>query len=312
MKKVTCVAVIGAGTMGSGIASHLSNAGIPVLLFDIASGDPADPSAIARTAIERMARTSPPALMERDNARLITACNLDDDLQRLVEADWIAEAIVERIDIKRDLYRRVDAVRKPGSIVSSNTSTLPLSLLVEGQSQAFRCDFCITHFFNPVRYMRLLELVGGADTRHEVMETMAEFCDRILGKGVVRCRDTPGFLGNRVGVYALQAGLIEAEAQGLSVEEADAIMGRPMGIPKTGVFGLYDLIGIDLMLDVVESLQLPLPASDPFHDVAAGIEVVRRLVERGDTGNKSGAGFYRSRVVDGEPVREAVDLQSAP
>jgi 3-hydroxyacyl-CoA dehydrogenase len=310
MQDINKVAVIGAGTMGSGIAGHLSNAGIPVLLFDRTSQDGNPPSHIAATAIERMQRSSPPALMAPGNAALIEPCNLDDDIPRLAEVDWIAEAIVERLDVKRDLFARIDAARRPRSMVSSNTSTLPLSLLVQGRSAAFCEDFCITHFFNPVRYMRLLELVAGPRTRPEVIDTLATFCDRALGKGVVHCRDTPGFLGNRVGVFALQAGIVEAHAAGLTVEQADAIMGRPMGIPKTGVFGLYDLIGLDLMLDVVESLKLPLPPSDPFYEVAPGIELVHALVQRGHSGNKSGAGFYRSLREGSTARREAVDLDS--
>ena len=310
MKPIRKVAVIGAGTMGSGIASHLSNAGAQVVLLDVVASAGSDRSAIARGAIERALRGSPPAFMHPDNATLITPGNIEDDLHLLADVDWIAEAIVERIDLKRALYRTLDAVRRPGSFVSSNTSTLPLSLLLEGMPEAFRRDFCITHFFNPVRYMRLLELVAGAHTRAEVTDTLASFCDVALGKGVVMCRDTPGVLGNRVGVFALQVGLIEAAAQGLTVEQADAIMGRPMGIPKTGVFGLYDLIGLDLMQDVVRSLQLPLPASDPFHEVACGIAAVSALVDAGHTGNKTGAGFYRTRVVDGDALREAVDLDS--
>jgi len=171
---------------------------------------------------------------------------------------------------------------------------------------AFKADFCITHFFNPVRYMRLLEIVAGPRTRPAVISVLTDFCDRKLGKGVEACRDTPGFLGNRVGVFALQVGIIEALAQGLSVEEADAVMGRPMGIPKTGVFGLYDLIGVDLMLDVVKSLQLPLPQDDPFHKVAPGIDIIHKMVADGYTGNKGKGGFYRQH----EGRKEALDLIS--
>ncbi len=310
MPQIKKAAVIGAGTMGSGIASHLTNAGVPVVLLDLPREGGGDRSAVARGAVERLLRASPPPFMHRDNAALITPGNLDDDLHLLADVDWIAEAIVERIEVKRDLYRRIDPVRRAGSFVSSNTSTLPLSMLVEGMPDTFRRDFCITHFFNPVRYMRLLEIVAGPDTRPEVIDVLTRFCDVALGKGVVPCRDTPGFLGNRVGVFALQAGLVEAAAQGLTVEEADAVMGRPMGIPKTGLFGLYDLIGLDLMLDVVNSLAAPLPDDDPFHQVAPGIPVVRTLVAAGHTGNKGGAGFYRTREAGGRPVRDAVDLAS--
>jgi 3-hydroxyacyl-CoA dehydrogenase len=303
-------AVIGAGTMGSGIAAHLANAGVPVLLLDV-PGAPGEPrNAPAERALRRIESASPPPLVHPDRAGLITLGNVEDDLHRLGEADWIAEAVVERLEVKQALYRRIDAVRKRGSLVSSNTSTIPLRLLCEGMPEAFRRDFCITHFFNPVRFMPLLELVCGPDTAPQAREALREFCDRRLGKGVVPCADTPGFLANRVGCFALQVGLVEAEAAGLGVEEADAVMGRPMGIPKTGLFGLYDLIGLDLMLDVASSLTAALPDDDPFVEVASGIPAVHRLVGSGRAGNKSGAGFYRTVTVDGERVREAVDLGS--
>ena len=312
--KIRRAAVIGAGTMGSGIAGHLANAGVDVLLLDVAGAGAAgataegaaDRDSVAAGAIERMRSQNPPPLMHPDYAARITAGNIEDHLDRVGGCDWIAEAIVERIDVKRDLYDALDRVRRPGSIVSSNTSTLPLSLLTERMSEAMRADFCITHFFNPVRFMRLLELVRGPDTRPEAVETLARFCDVALGKGVVHCRDTPGFLANRVGVYALQAGLVEAAAQGVAIEEADAVMGRPMGIPKTGLFGVYDLIGLDLMLDVVSSLAMALPPDDAFHAVAGGIPVTRDLVASGHTGDKGPGGFYRG----GGEAREAVDLDT--
>ena len=308
--KIRRAAVIGAGTMGAGIAGHLANAGVDVLLLDVATaGDAAgtaDRDSVAAGAIERMRSQNPPPLMHPDYAARITAGNVEDHLDRAGDCDWIAEAIVERIDVKRDLYDALDRVRRPGSIVSSNTSTLPLSLLTEHMSEAMRADFCITHFFNPVRFMRLLELVRGPDTRPEVVETLERFCDVALGKGVVHCRDTPGFLANRVGVYALQAGLVEAVAQGVAIEEADAVMGRPMGIPKTGLFALYDLIGLDLMLDVASSLATALPPGDAFHAVAGGIPVTRDLVASGHTGNKGLGGFYRGDA----NAREAVDLDT--
>ena len=299
------VAVIGSGTMGSGIAGHLANAGVDVELLDIA-GSAADRDSVAGGALRRMRSHTPPPLMHPDRAARISVGNIEDHLHRAGDCDWIVEAIVERIDVKRDLYDALDRVRRPGSVVSSNTSTLPLALLTERMSPAMRSDFCITHFFNPVRFMRLLELVRGPDTRPEVVEALAAFCDRALGKGVVHCRDTPGFLANRVGVHALQAGLVEAVAQEVTVEEADAVMARPMGIPKTGLFGLYDLIGLDLMLDVAASLAAALPAGDPFQRVAEGIPLVRDLVSRGYTGNKGAGGFYRGSV----DAREVVDLRT--
>jgi 3-hydroxyacyl-CoA dehydrogenase len=305
MADIKRAAVIGAGTMGAGIAGHLANAGVPVTLLDVVPDGAENRDAVAERAVERLLRSSPPALMHPDRAKLIATGNVEDHLDLLAEADWIAEAVVERLAVKRALYRRIDAVRKPGSLVSSNTSTIPLSLLTRDMPAAMVPDFAITHFFNPVRYMRLLELVAGPATRREAVETLAAFCDQALGKGVVRCNDTPGFLANRVGCYALQVAMTEAEALGLTVEEADAVMGRPMGIPKTGVFGLYDLIGLDLMLDVCRSLQAALPADDPFQAVAEGIAVTHRLASEGRTGRKAGAGFYRE---DAKGERYAVDL----
>ena len=298
-------AVIGAGTMGSGIAGHLANAGVDVILLDVA-GPAASRDSIAERALERMRSQNPPPFMHPDHAVHVTTGNIEDHLERVGDCDWIVEAIVERIEVKRELYDALDRARRPGSIVSSNTSTLPLGLLTERMSAAMRGDFCITHFFNPVRYMRLLELVRGSNTRPEVIETLDRFCDVRLGKGVVHCRDTPGFLANRIGVYALQAGLCEAVAQGVTVEEADAVMGRPMGIPKTGLFGLHDLIGLDLMLDVASSLASALPPGDAFQTVAEGIPVMHRLVAAGRIGDKGAGGFYRGYA----DAREAVDLES--
>ena len=291
--------------MGSGIAGHLANVGVEVVLLDVAAAAP-DRDSVAAGALERMRSQAPPPLMHPDHASRITTGDVADHLDRVSDCDWIVEAIVERIDVKRELYDALDRIRRPGSIVSSNTSTLPLALLTERMSPAMRSDFCITHFFNPVRFMRLLELVRGPDTRPELIAELTQFCDRELGKGVVHCRDTPGFLANRVGVHALQAGLFEAVAQGVTIEEADAVMGRPMGIPKTGLFGLYDLIGLDLMLDVAASLAMALPPDDAFQRVAEGIPAIRDLVAAGYTGNKGAGGFYR-----GSPdAREVVNLQS--
>ena len=310
MSKINKVGVIGAGTMGSGIASHVANAGVPVVLLDIVPARASSRNQVTEIALEKLRKSNPPAFMNPTNAGLITIGNTEDDLELLNDVDWIAEAIVERLEIKQALYERLESVRKSGSYVSSNTSTIPLSLLTEKMSDDLKRHFCITHFFNPVRYMRLLELVGGPDTDAQVLEELGHFCDVDLGKGVVPCNDTPGFLGNRVGVYALQVGITTAAKLGLSVEEADSLMGRPMGIPKTGVFGLYDLIGLDLMLDVVKSLATILPAEDRFHQVAGGLGLINQMVSEGRTGNKGGAGFYKQVTEGDSVVRHAVELDS--
>ena len=285
------IAVIGAGTMGSGIAAQIANAGHQVLLLDLAARDGADKSP-AEMAIDRLLASDPPQLMHKRNAGSITTGTISDDFDKLAECDWIIEAVVERLDIKKDLYARLHATIGPDCIVSSNTSTIPISLLVEDMPADFRKRFAITHYFNPVRYMRLLELVRGADTEDAVIDRLADFNDRVLGKGVVRCADTPGFLGNRVGVFALQVGIDEAMRNALTIEQADALMGRPMGIPKTGVFGLYDLIGIDLMVDVVASLRSILPEGDAFHAVGGENAMISAMIADGFTGNKGRGGFY--------------------
>ena len=285
------IAVIGAGTMGSGIAAQIANAGHQVLLLDLAARDGAEKSP-AEMAIDRLLASDPPQLMQKRNAGSITTGTISDDFDKLADCDWIIEAVVERLDIKKDLYARLHATIGPDCIVSSNTSTIPISLLVEDMPADFRKRFAITHYFNPVRYMRLLELVRGADTEDAVIDRLADFNDRVLGKGVVRCADTPGFLGNRVGVFALQVGIDEAMRNALTIEQADALMGRPMGIPKTGVFGLYDLIGIDLMVDVVASLRSILPEGDAFHAVGGENAMISAMIADGFTGNKGRGGFY--------------------
>jgi 3-hydroxyacyl-CoA dehydrogenase len=310
MYEINRAAVIGAGTMGLGIAGQLANAGIDVLLLDIpAIGD--NRNAITERALERLLDESQPGLLHKDNLERITIGNIEDDLHKLADADWITEAVVERLDIKKALYKRIDAIRKNGSIVSSNTSTIPISLLVEDMPKAFREEFAITHFFNPVRFMRLLELVRGAATRFEVIQCLQEFADRQLGKGIVICNDTPGFLGNRVGVYAIQMALHSAFRMGLSPEETDAIFGRPMGIPKTGVFGLYDLIGIDLMSDVAKSLVSILPEDDVFHEVSAEIPVMVRMIAEGHIGNKGDKGGFYQPANPGKGLkRKTLDFDS--
>jgi len=293
MVEIKRAAVIGAGTMGLGIAGQLANAGVEVLLLDIpAAGD--NRNAICERAIERLLDDSQPGLTHEKNLERITIGNIEDDLHKLADIDWIAEAVVERLDVKKNLYRDIDAVRRPGSIVSSNTSTIPIALLVEDMPEDFRAEFAITHFFNPVRYMRLLEIVRGEYTRQDVIDCLEQFNESRMGKGIVLCNDTPGFLGNRVGVFAIQTALHAAFKMELKPEEADAVFGRPLGIPKTGVFGLYDLIGIDLMSDVAKSLVSILPITDDFHEVSAEIPLMKRMIEEGHLGNKGNkGGFYR-------------------
>ena len=311
MYEINRAAVIGAGTMGLGIAGQLANAGVDVLLLDIpAAGE--NRNAIGERALERLLDDSQPGLTHRDNLDRITVGNTEDDFHRLSEADWITEAIVERLDIKKNLYKQIDAARKPGSIVTSNTSTIPIALLVEEMPADFQAEFAITHFFNPVRYMLLLEIVRGEKTNKEVIDCLERFSEYRMGKGIVVCNDTPGFLGNRVGVFAIQTALHKAFELGLTAEEADSIFGRPMGIPKTGVFGLFDLIGIDLMSDVAKSLVSILPENDMFHDVSAEIPLMAEMIASGKLGNKSKkGGFYRFYDATDRASKQTLDFDTA-
>ncbi|NQV86689.1 MAG: 3-hydroxyacyl-CoA dehydrogenase/enoyl-CoA hydratase family protein [Woeseiaceae bacterium] len=310
MYEIRTAAVIGAGTMGLGIAGQLANAGVDVLLLDIpANGD--NRNARGERAVERLLDESQPGLTHKNNLSRITIGNIEDDLDKLADVDWIAEAIVERLELKKALYKQIDAVRKRGSIVTSNTSTIPISLLVEDMPLEFRAEFAITHFFNPVRFMRLLEIVRGTDTKSEVIDCLDVFNEARMGKGIVVCNDTPGFLGNRVGVFAIQTALHMAFQMGLAPEEADAVFGRPMGIPKTGVFGLYDLIGIDLMSDVAASLVSILPDDDVFHLVSAEIPVMARMISEGYVGNKgTKGGFYRYSNPADSNSKQTLDFDS--
>ncbi len=308
MDDIRRVGVIGAGVMGAGIAAHIANAGVPVLLLDVAAEGTDGRDAVARAAIRTLQKADPAPFMHPDFARLVSPGTVEDDLDRLGRCDWIVEAVPERLEIKRALYRRIERVRRPGSVVSSNTSTLPLAALTEGQSAAFAADFLVTHFFNPPRYMRLLELVGGPDTRPDAAEAVRRFADRRLGKTVVECRDRPGFIANRLGVFWLQCALAEAFALGLEVQEADAVLGKPWGIPKTGVFGLLDLVGIDLVPQVGASLAAALPPGDPFHALPRDMPLIARMVAEGRTGRKGAGGFYRLNRAGGGKVKEAIAL----
>ena len=292
MNKIIKVGVIGAGTMGAGIAGQVANAGIEVWLLDLPT-EGENVNSLAQRGLERLRDPDMPGIMSKEAEELIHLGNTRDNFNELTECDWIAEAVVERLDIKQALYKKLHDSCKKSAIITSNTSTIPISLLTEGMPQDFCERFAITHFFNPVRFMRLLELVRGEQTRQDVMDTLDVFCESMLGKGVVPCSDTPGFLANRVGVFAIQCALHKAFEYNLSPTEADAFFGRPLGLPKTGVFGLYDLIGIDLMADVAKSLENILPENDEFHKYAAPIEFVSNMIANGQTGNKNDQGFYK-------------------
>ena len=301
--KINKVVVIGSGTMGSGIAAQLCNANVPVTLLDLSTE-------ISEKARERILKSRPPLLIDKSKINNINVGNIKDDFNTVKEADWVVEAVVERIDIKHNIYEKIFNERKPGAIVSSNTSSIPIKVLSEKLNADQKKDFCITHFFNPVRYMDLLEIVKSENNDLNKINDLKNFCEKDLGKGALICNDTPGFLGNRIGVFAMQVAMTEAFRMKLTIEEADAVFGRPMGIPKTGVFGLYDLIGIDLMADVLKSFIKELPKEDVFQEVAKEIPLVKKLIETGYTGRKGKGGFYRINKSENKKVLEGINLET--
>lgn len=303
------VAVIGAGVMGASIAAHLTNAGVAVDLLDIVPKEGNNRNAIAENALAKLLHSDPPAFMHPKNAQLITPGNTEDHLERLAQVDWVIEAVVENLAIKQALYQKLSQVCRPETLISSNTSTLPLQVLTANFPESFRRRFMITHFFNPPRYMRLLELVAPQDLRQDLLQAVRDFADTRLGKGCVLCKDTPGFIANRIGTFWIQTALREAIAMQLTVEECDAAMAL-FGIPKTGVFGLLDLIGLDLLPHILASMQLHLPADDALTPITQVPALVASMIKQGLTGRKGLGGFYRLQTSDGHKVKQAIDLQT--
>jgi 3-hydroxyacyl-CoA dehydrogenase len=292
-------AVIGAGTMGAGIAAAIANAGIPVDLLDIvpedakASTDPAARNRVTQGGLERALKAKPAsAFYSPADARLVTIGNTEDNFDRLAQADWIVEAVFERLDVKQATYARIEQVRKPTSIVSSNTSGIPARQLMEGRDASLRQHFLITHFFNPVRFLKLLELVPDVDTDPAVVAFMGQFATARLGKGTVVCKDTPGFIANRLGNYGMLATLHRALAEGYGFDQVDAILGTPMGRPRSAVFGTADIAGLDILVDVADGLYRNLP-DDPCREAFQLPEFMRTMLANKWLGNKTGQGFYR-------------------
>lgn len=293
--------VIGAGSMGAGIAAQFANAGIPVDLLDVPSPEGRNVRAEAGIAAQIKAR----GFMGAAQAQLVSPGNVEDDLDRVAEADWILEAVIEDLAIKRALFDRIEPLRKPGALVSSNTSTIPRAKLIAGRSDAFADHFLISHFFNPPRYMELLELVGAPGTPAWSFAQRAG--SDVLGKSVIPCKDTPGFIANRIGCAWIAVAITEAIRFGLTVEEADAVQAA-FGAPRTGVFGLMDLVGIDLIPKIWGSLMDALPRDDMINRFDLPSEpVLNVMIDTGRHGRKSAAGFYR-KTADGS--REALDLNT--
>ncbi len=305
------VAVLGAGVMGAAIAAHLANVGIPSLLLDIVPpGEMKDRDVVARTGLEKTLKSRPAAFYSKRGAKLVTIGNIEDDLEDLADVDWIVEAVVERVNIKRELYSKIETVLTPGTIISSNTSGLPAHLLLEGRSEDFRRSFLITHFFNPVRYMKLLEIVPTPDTDPALAQFMQQFATEVLGKGVVFCKDTPNFIANRIGAYGFMSTFQRVIAEGYSVGEVDTILGPSMGRPKSAVFRTADLSGLDTLVHVANNLYQNAP-DDPQREVFRVPDALLQMVERRWLGEKTGQGFYRRvKSPEGESMILELDLKT--
>ncbi|WP_027481752.1 3-hydroxyacyl-CoA dehydrogenase/enoyl-CoA hydratase family protein [Deinococcus pimensis] len=305
--KINTAAVIGAGTMGAAIAAQLANAGVPVLLLDIVLPDQGDRNFLAKAGLERALKASPAAFMDRDAAKLVTVGNLEDDFHKLGQADWILEAIIEKLDAKRDLWARLEGVVKPTAIVSSNSSGIPMHLQVEGRSEAFRRRFVGAHFFNPPRYLHLLEVIPTPDTDPEVVRAFGDFGDRHLGKGIVVANDVPGFVANRIGVYGMIRTMHRMTENGLTPDVVDVLTGPVMGRPKSASFRTADLSGLDIIYHVGTDLGRATPDDEDFTLPA----VLRTLVEeRKWLGDKTGQGFYKKTKQGGKTVILTLDLDT--
>src|SRR5437016_14669256 len=257
MKRINKVAILGAGTMGTRIAAHFANASVPSYLFDIVPADADVPARnkIAAAGLDAAKKSKPAAFMESSLARFVTVGNFEDDLPKLAEADWIIEAVIENLDIKRALLRNVEAVRKPGTIVTTNTSGLPVGKIAEGFSDDFRRAWFGTHFFNPPRYMRLLEIIPTPETDRALTDAVTWFSDVRLGKGVVVAKDTPNFIANRIGTFSVLNVMRLMQAMDLSIEVVDALTGQAVGWPKSATFRTIDLVGLDILGHVVSNMK---------------------------------------------------------
>ncbi len=298
---INSVAIIGSGTMGAGIAALSASAGCRTLLLDI-------DKSLADKAVERMQGGRSPMLDDPSALELLTTGSIDDDLIKIADYDWICEAVIENLEIKREIFSKIENARSDGSIVTTNTSGILLRSIYHGMPQRLRGDIGVTHFFNPVKIMRLVELVPGEDTTDDVKQSLTDFLSRQLGKGVVHAKDTVNFIGNRIGCYWILAGLHKgriARSNGLDIETLDALMSTPVGFPATGLYGLADLIGLDVMGLVATNLDDNLPQNDAGREFTTLPAEEQVMLDNGQLGRKTGGGFYRvTKNQDGSKLKE--------
>src|SRR5271155_56288 len=314
-RRIEKAVVLGAGTMGSRIAAHLANAGLPCILLDIVPPDlkpgaPADlRNKIVRAGLDAAKKAKPAAFFTSGLAERVAIGNFDDDLGRCAEADWIIEVVAENLEIKRKLLSRVAQVRKPGAIVTTNTSGLPVHLIAEGMSEEFQQHWAGTHFFNPPRYMKLVEGIPGPKTSSEVIETISEFCDKRLGKGVVVAKDSPNFIANRIGTYSMLNAIRLMTSLGMTIEEVDACTGPAVGWPKSATFRTADIVGLDVLAHVVKNIYETAP-NDESREMYKLPALVEEMTKRGWLGDKTGQGFYKKVRGAGEKEILTLDVNT--
>jgi 3-hydroxyacyl-CoA dehydrogenase len=307
-QRIQKAAVLGAGTMGARIAAHFANAGLPCLLLDIVPQDagPAERNKIVTAGLEAAKKSKPAAFFTAELASKISIGNFQDDLARIADADWIVEVVAENLEIKRALLSKVAQFRKPGAIVTTNTSGLPVHLIAEGMPEEFQQHWAGTHFFNPPRYMKLVEVIPGRKTSREVLDTLSDLCDRQLGKGVVIAKDTPNFIANRIGTYSMLNALRLMSTLGMTIEEVDACTGPAVGWPKSATFRTADIVGLDVLMHVVRNIYATAP-NDESREAYKLPGLVEEMAKRKWLGDKTGQGFYK-RVKGGEAEREILTL----
>src|SRR5450432_667560 len=322
-RRIEKVAVLGAGTMGARIAAHFANAGIPCYLLDIVPAElnadekkkgltldsPAVRNRIVMAGLDGAKKSKPAAFFTAEAARLVTPGNFEDNIGWCGEVDWIIEAVAENLEIKKKLFTKVEAVRKPGTIVTSNTSGLPIHLIAEGRSEDFQQHWAGTHFFNPPRYMKLVELIPGPKTSPKVVAALTDFCDRRLGKGVVVAKDTPNFIANRIGTFSMLNALKLMSTLGMSIEEVDACTGPAVGWPKSATFRTADIVGLDVLAHVVKNIY-ETAADDESRESYKVPALVEEMLRRGWLGDKTGQGFYKRVKGSVEKEIQTLDVQT--
>ncbi len=300
------VAVIGSGIMGSGIACHFANIGLPVRLYDIAPRElndkekkkgltlehPAVRNRIVNEGLQTCLKSKPSPIYNKAFAKRITTGNLEDDLDKIADCDWVIEVVVERLDIKKSVFEQIEKYRKPGSLITSNTSGIPIKFMNEGRSENFRQHFAVTHFFNPPRYLKLFEVVPGPDCKPEVVDFLMKYGEKFLGKTSVLAKDTPAFIGNRIGIYGIMDLFHAVKALDLSVEEVDKLTGPVIGRPKSATFRTVDVVGLDTLVHTANGVHDNAP-NDEMHDVFAMPDFIDKMMANKWLGSKTGQGFYK-------------------